>query len=459
MAHSGEHKHLNFFSLSWSEQSRLEKLALPDPKKILKKFWEKKILNYDKTSVEAFKNYLLESACKNNLKLQKDIETLFENAIYQRISLDKFSHDILLLGSKYVHDMNGAEKLIIVPERKIQDLAHALEVVDIHNMKQFMEDQKMTASVTLRADAGVLTSVVHTRSKQKNVFAMHSIGKVFTGMLVLILVRIGIVSVRDLNSPVQLDEAVLNQLPHSVQEQLKKVTLHQMMTHTAGLGDYLETYEKTLAKGTIPDIKHVEDFVQFIDPKIFPIGEVNYSNAGILLVGLALKHAYENHIGEACDYNDILRKFILDPAGIKCFSPWRPEHSSFNPADPAGPNIVGSPAGGYWTTAEDLAKFGCWIYETCKSDPQLKRLIQKYGQEFYPEPERELIAHGGAISSSSAFFSVSLKTGAVMAILSDQPNTAFILNEKIQKNIMADHSLDVTDIEMATSAFSVRHKR
>ena len=437
---------------SWSEQSRLEQLALPDPKKILEIFWHERIVNYNKDSVENFKKYLIEN--QKDKKIQINIETLFTDAICQRIKFDEFCKEILNLGTQYIHDMNGAEKLIPVPESKIQDLAHSLEENDVLNMKKFMEEQKMSASVTLRTDAGKLTSVVHPESKSQDVYSMHSVGKVFTGMLAITMIQNGIISEKDLNSPIQLHELALMQLPSEVQERLKHVTLHQVMTHRAGLGDYLDAYMKRIEEGLAPDIKQVEDFLQFVDPKI---GESNYSNDGILLVGLALKHAYEKYVGHTCDYNDMLKEFILDPAGIKNFSAWPSKNSKVNPDDPVAPHIVGSPGGGYWTTADDLAKFGCWIYETCKNDPKLKKLIEKYGQEFY-EPERELIFHGGAISSSSAYFSVSLKTGKDIAIMSDQPGTAFILHDKIEKNIVADKSLDVTDSEMADSVFAQRKK-
>lgn len=190
---------------------------------------------------------------------------------------------------------------------------------------------------------------------------------------------------------------------------------------------------------------------------LLPVGREivpnNYSNDGPLLVSFAMKHAYEKKTEQKCDYNDLLKKYILDEAGITSFTPWRPENGRYNPDDDVAKHIVGSPGGGYWMTTQDLAKFGAWIYDTCETDPMMKQLIIKFGQEFYPEPDRQLIAHGGSIPSSSAFFSVSLKTGAVVAIMSDQADMAFALNRRIQKNIMNDTSIDVSDDEMANSAF------
>ena len=67
------------------------------------------------------------------------------------------------------------------------------------------------------------------------------------------------------------------------------------------------------------------------------------------------------------------------------FSPWKPKNGRYNLQDPVAPYLAGSPAGGYWTTAHDLAKFGQWVYKKSTSDPVFRSLIEKYGQEFYQQ--------------------------------------------------------------------------
>lgn len=439
---------------SWFEQEQEEERLLPQPKEILEIFWQERIVNHNKKSVDGFKNYLKNICFYNDAIGQERIEKLFSDAINKKIQFDTFSKEMLALDSKYIYIMNVEENLIpLPPPHRIQDLPSSLDDDDIHNIQQYVQDKKMSVSLTLRANTGPLVTPDIPENQSSSAFAMHSIGKVFTGMLALMMVREGILTEKDLNSPIQLDESVKMQLSPAVQEQLKKVTLHQVMTHLAGLGDYLGDYGQAIREDKVPQIKQVEDFLPFVDRETYPINEFKYSNAGILLVGLAIKHAYEKKTGRPCDYNELLNKFIIQKAGLKCFSPWRPEHGKFNPTDESAKNTVGSPAGGYWTTAEDLAKFGRWIYESCINDPALKKLVVKYGQEFYPEPERELIAHGGFTASSSAYLSVSLKTGAVISIMSDQPDQAFTLQTRIEKNIIADKGVDITDVEMANSAF------
>ena len=190
-------------------------------------------------------------------------------------------------------------------------------------------------------------------------------------------------------------------------------------------------------------MQHTEDFLQFAEEEVFPIGENRYSNLGILLVGLAIKHAYEKKFGP-CDYNEILQQHLINQVGMPSFSPYPPKNAKYHKQDPVAAFIVGSPAGGYWSTAEDLAKFGQWILKQCNTDPELKRLMTQYGQEFY-NAEQQTIAHSGGIQSSSAYLSASLKTGAVTSILSDEPNMAFDLNTMIQENVWMKPSSDLEE--------------
>lgn len=457
MSMSRENKNLNFFSKrssikkSWLELENEENASLPSPRKIMQLFWEKRIIQYNKNSVDEFKNFIKGSI--SDEKEKHKIENLFNDAITGKIRFKDFAKRIEGLGSKYIYAMNGAEQLVPIIENEIQDLARPLLANDISSLQQYMQDKKISASVSLRSDDGALITSDFPKSNSSAVFAMHSLGKVFTAMLVFVLIRDGIISEKDLHRPIEISNEVEKQLPYSIRQRLKQVTLHQLMTHHAGLGDYLKNYQDRIKQGNIPNIETVQDFIPFIGAEVYPINQFKYSNAGILLVGLASEYVYEKKTGTRMDYYSLLQQYILDDAGITSFSPWRPNNAKTNPIDKVAAHIVGSPAGGYWISADDLAKFGQWIYESCKTDFGLKRLIQKYGQEFY-NSDRELVAHGGDIPSSSAYFSVSLKTGAVIAILSDQSgNAAFTLHTKIQKNIIADKGVDLTDREMAKSTF------
>ena len=66
----------------------------------------------------------------------------------------------------------------------------------------------------------MIQTITHTTGDKLSPYAICSIGKVFTGILALLMVRNGIISENDLNRiPVQLNELVTKALPSAVREQ------------------------------------------------------------------------------------------------------------------------------------------------------------------------------------------------------------------------------------------------
>jgi len=277
---------------------------------------------------------------------------------------------------------------------------------------------------------------MHSPKQQPNVpYAIHSVGKVFTGVLMLKLIEKGIISKESIDQPIKdhISETVWKQLPEKVKIHLEEngITLRQVMTHRGGLGDYLPDYTNAIAEENIPKINQPEDFIPYIDNfgDKEAINKDVYSNVGILLVGLAIKHACKDQ-----DYNKILEEHLLDDVGITCL-PHKPDNGVYNLGDKIAPHIVGGPSGGYWMTVEDLAKFGKWLYEEYKK-PEFEKIMREYGKEFY-YPEYGKIAHDGRIPSANAHFAIYLETGIIVAVLSDQPNKAVDLGFAIKRHLFA----------------------
>ena len=114
------------------------------------------------------------------------------------------------------------------------------------------------------------------------------------------------------------------------------------------------------------------------------------------------------------------------------------------------------PAGGYWTSTDDLAKFGEWLYHKCITDSSFIKLIEQYGQEFYDQ-KSQTIFHSGSISSSSAYLLVSLKTGAEIAIFSDKSsNVAIDLGQAIKRHVFS--TVDTSKQEQAEQSVKALKK-
>lgn len=444
---------------SWIQQDKKE------TREILQVFWNECVLKSKQASIDSFKKYLKAMQVNHSPTFDHmDIEKIFKDA---SVNFERFCASIQQFPLRFIHAMNKAEKL--VPPRELNELSHHINKKDLDDLIGYMHEEKISAAVSLRADAGNLDAPEIPQNKFS--YAMHSVGKVFTGILALRMVQQGVISEANLKKP--LDEDFLKTLPLTLQNHLRenRITLHQLMTHHSGLGDYLqnpEGYENAVAIALNagkkpPKINQPEDLLKYAEAKAVVNHEKDgsypkhYSNLGILLVGLAIKTAYEKKYG-SYDYDEILRRYILDYAGIDCFSTKMPQDGQYNKKDKIAPHVPGSPAGGYWTTAKDLAKFGKWIYEKCMGDekinsnrPKLKKLIEDYGQEFY-NSDRQRVEHSGNTQTSCSEFSVSLTTGAVVAILSDQPPpTALDLREKIQQAVF---SVPITPTP-AASAFVV----
>ena len=262
-------------------------------------------------------------------------------------------------------------------------------------------------------------------------FPMHSVGKVFTGTVTLLTMP-----ETSFNEPIVLSSKAFEKLPVAVRNRLilHPPTLHQAMTHRAGLGDYLGNYEKAIkaalqSGAPLPKIRSAGDFLKYANEWFYPLGEGHYSNLGILLVALAV----QNYKGMT--YENILQKVLLDKEQIS-MSTTKPINAKYNDQDPCNGLVMGGPAGGYWTGAQDLHKLGTFLQKQCLEDPKFLSKMERFGQEFYISEDRE-IRHNGCSDSGSAILSSFLDSGVTLTILSDQGNfMADKIYHTIRENIM-----------------------
>lgn len=192
-------------------------------------------------------------------------------------------------------------------------------------------------------------------------FNLGSINKMFTGLAICQLIQQGKIS---------LDDTVGKHLPdYPNADVAENVTIRHLLTHSSGLGSYWnEEYDK---KWTT--IRTVDDFMStFVnEPLMFEPGEkFGYSNAGPIVLGSII----EKLTGES--YYDYVRKYIYEPAGMKntdCYAIDMPipnlaiGYTKFIPGtmkqgdvlreNTLAHSIKGGPAGGGYSTVDDLFKF------------------------------------------------------------------------------------------------------
>jgi CubicO group peptidase (beta-lactamase class C family) len=209
---------------------------------------------------------------------------------------------------------------------------------------------------------GLANIAAGTPNNEQTKFNIGSLNKMFTAVAIAQLAERGKLSFTD---------TVVKILPDYLNKTVaEKVTIHQLLTHTSGMGNYQNaTYSANLNK-----MKTVADLLPLFasDPLAFEPGtKWQYSNAGYALLGLII----EKTSGQ--NYFDYVEEHIFRPAGMVNTDSYEREkavpnlavgYTRMNESGRADPSVPrrentstrpakGSPAGGGYSTVEDLSRF------------------------------------------------------------------------------------------------------
>jgi D-alanyl-D-alanine carboxypeptidase len=192
-------------------------------------------------------------------------------------------------------------------------------------------------------------------------FNLGSMNKMFTGVAIAQLAQEGKIS---------FDDYVGVHLPdYPNQEVREKVTIHHLLTHTSGMGLYwMEFFQNP----RWAQLKTVQDFDDLTNtkPLDFRPGErFQYSNCGPLVLGLIIEKI------SGMKYHEYIRSHVTGPAGMintDCYEMDEPvpnlaigytkmnifggQYESWHNNLFANPT-KGCPAGGGYSTVEDLLRF------------------------------------------------------------------------------------------------------
>ena len=327
-------------------------------------------------------------------------------------NLEKIKNIIINLNLQELYIIDRCENFNIIKSNILPNIC-------IKKINKYILDKKLNLSCS------IFYKNKNILNYNNKIYAMHSIGKVFTGFLIMLLLNNGCITEKDINSPIQIDSTILNKLPVKVKNRLKTITMLDAMTHISGIKDYLNKYFDALKINNKICPIEPEDYIKYIDNNVSKKGIYYYSNAGILLCGLSIKYLYNKNKKTNKTYNEILYEYIINPSKITTFSIFRPKNGTYNKTNKLSKFINGSPGGGYWISSYDLSLFGNFIISMVYDNKKIFTYLKKYGSEFYSD---NLIRHFGGIDGSSCVLSVYLKKKISIAIMDNDDNSTDLLN-------------------------------
>jgi CubicO group peptidase (beta-lactamase class C family) len=282
-------------------------------------------------------------------------------------------------------------------------------------------------------------------------FNLGSINKSFTSVAIAQLAQKG---------KLQYADTIGRHLPDYPNKAVaEQVTIHQLLTHSSGLGDYLNS-------GTLAQARTLQDLLPLFvnQPLLFAPGEkVQYSNSGYVVLGLII----EKVSGQS--YYDYVRENIFKPAGMTMTDSYELNqkvddlalgYTSMSreglQAGPGRPNTStlagkGSSAGGGYSTVEDMLKFANALVANKLLSPEFTEIVfsgggpQKpggpgggYGFMQNRMDETRIVGNGGGGPGVNAVFRIYFGRGYTVVVLSNyDPPSAQTIAGKIQEMVIA----------------------
>ena len=240
-------------------------------------------------------------------------------------------------------------------------------------------------------------------------FRVGSITKQFTATLVMQLVEEGRLS---------LEATLSGVLPYYRKDTGAKVTVHHLLTHTAGIPSYtnLPNFLRDVSRNPYGVREFVEKYCSR-DLEFEPGSKYAYNNSGYFLLGAIIEHVV------GTPYEQVLRARIFDPLGMKGsgYDLSRPILEKRARGYEQGPSGVRNAdyldmllpyaAGALYSTVEDLYIWDQALYGEKVLSPKAKERMFTPGLENYGygwiiqqrpigfnKAERLIIGHGGGIN-------------------------------------------------------------
>ncbi|MBD3638651.1 MAG: beta-lactamase family protein [Crocinitomicaceae bacterium] len=295
----------------------------------------------------------------------------------------------------------------------------------------------------------------HVPNNTNTKFNLGSMNKMFTGIAVVKLAQEGKLGFSD-KLDKYVDESWLSK------ETASKVSIHQLLTHSSGLGDY---FSDNYWNSSRELYRSLNDFKPLVEDTLYfePGSSFQYSNTGMLLLGVVI----EKVTGQS--YFDYVKKNIYLPLGMINTDSYEMDAPVENLAIGymrAGNEygwmnnifthvLKGGPAGGGFSSVHDLHKFGVSLLKEEILDQKNLDILFDFHQEL-PESmakgyryshygygfmmgkkdEKLNLGHLGGFPGISSGLNIEANSGYMIITLSNYDLWGAFLNLVIRDQIM-----------------------
>ncbi len=292
---------------------------------------------------------------------------------------------------------------------------------------------------------GEASKSYHVLNNIDTKFNLGSMNKMFTVTAIMQLVEKGVLKLNDTISK-YINE---DWLPKEI---TNKITIHHLLSHSSGLGSY---FNETYFNSSRELYRIIEDFKPLVqgDTLLFEPGtRFEYSNTGMLLLGVIIQNSTKQ------DYFEYIRKNIYEPSGMTNSDSYEMDQPVENLAIgyiPTEKNkygwennlykhvIKGGPAGGGYSTVRDLHKFALaltnekLISKTSLDLIWTDHLKSRYGYGFevMMSENGKVVGHSGGFPGLNSNLDIFLENGYVVVVMSNYDSAANPVATKIKEII------------------------
>ncbi len=281
-------------------------------------------------------------------------------------------------------------------------------------------------------------------------FNLGSMNKMFTALAIALLVERGQLSFQDPLSK------FLPDFPNK--EAAAKIRIEHLLTHTSGLGSYFTGEFREASRARFRTVDEMMWLARNDSMAFEPGTRWSYSNTGMLVLGKVIE------VVSGQDYFEYVRRNIFEPAGMMSTDSYE--------LDLVTPNLAvgyqkeykdsgirfrnnlfshvirGGPAGGGYSTVEDLLRFARALQSHRLVGEEFTRLLLSpkpelgspgYGYGFAVDQQAGVAGHSGGFAGISANLDMFMREGYTVIVLSNYGGAAPNVVTRIREWLAPHH--------------------